>query len=197
MFTGLIQGQGTILAATPHEGGVRLRLQLPDDFPGLAIGDSVAVDGTCLTVVTLTGSEVIMDVSSETLERTTLGRADIVLEGRQVNLEPSLQLSDRLDGHLVTGHVDGMGQVLSRESAGASERWTFAAPSDLMPLLAEKGSVAVDGVSLTINAVAGQSFEVNLIPHSLEVTTLGARQPGDAVNLEADLLARYVARQLA
>ena len=197
MFTGLVRGQGTIVSASPFQGGQRLRIRLPDDFPEPAVGDSLAVDGACLTVTTMEALEVGLDVSSETLQRTTLGLENVPLQGRQVNLEPSLRLSDRLDGHLVTGHIDAVGRVEQRSPAGASERWVFSAPVSLMPLLAEKGSVAVDGVSLTVNAVAEQTFEVNLIPHSLEVTTLGRRRSGDPVNLEADLLARYVARQLA
>lgn len=182
MFTGIVQAVGRIVRVRPLEVDCA-RLDLKD----VAVGDSICVQGCCLTVTALTPTGFTADVSEETLRLT----AGLDRPGA-VNLEKSLALGDRLGGHLVTGHVDGVGEVVGR-AAGVV---TFRAPAELSRFIARKGSVCVDGVSLTVNAVGGSEFEVNLIPHTLEVTTLGRLQPGARVNLEIDLVARYVSRLL-
>jgi riboflavin synthase len=161
---------------------------------GLRVGDSIAVDGACLTVTALRGDGFTSDLSGETLKRTTLGR---LRAGSRVNLERPLRLGDRLGGHLVTGHVDAVGQVVDRIPQGDGEFWRFRFPQDLMPLLVLKGSIAVDGISLTVAELSGDAFGVALIPHTLHHTTLGGKRVGDPVNLEADLLGKHVARLLA
>ena len=195
MFTGLIQGLG-LLHAREHRGGdQRLRFgwgTLPPT--AIALGESIAVNGCCLTVVHFDGAGFAADVSNETLRLTTLGQLP---EGAAVNLERALLASDRLGGHLVAGHVDAVGQVLSVHDDGRSQRWRFAAPAALLRYVAVKGSVAVDGVSLTVNEVDKHGFEVNLVPHTVQHTTFGSRTVGDPVNLEADTVARYVERLLA
>ncbi len=205
MFTGIVQAVGTIAAATPQGDGLRLAIDPgPLDIADVGIGDSIAVNGCCLTVVVRSPADapprLAFDVSGETLRCTT------GLDGRSsVNLEKALRLADRLGGHLMTGHVDGVGTVVAFEAVGAvpaaapgatptSWRLEIEAPAALARFIAAKGSIAVQGVSLTVNAVAGARFEVNLIPHTLAVTTLGALAAGASVNLEIDLVARYVAR---
>ena len=196
MFTGIVQAVGEIARTTPQGDGLRLwldpRALAVDD---VALGDSIAVNGCCLTVVVCESARLAFDVSGETLRCT----AGLAAPGR-VNLEKALRLADRLGGHLVTGHVDGIGTVASFASVVAgsagppSWRLEIDAPRELARFIAAKGSIAVQGVSLTVNAVQGGRFEVNLIPHTLEVTTLGELAPGAAVNLEVDLVARYVER---
>jgi len=196
MFTGIVQAVGEIVRTTPQGDGLRLwldpRALAVDD---VALGDSIAVNGCCLTVVARESARLAFDVSGETLRCT----AGLAVPGR-VNLEKALRLADRLGGHLVTGHVDGIGTVASFASvvAGSEEpaswRLEIDAPRELARFIAAKGSIAVQGVSLTVNAVQGGRFEVNLIPHTLEVTTLDALASGAAVNLEVDLVARYVER---
>ena len=182
MFTGIVQAVGAIVRLAP--------LQIDSgtlDLSDVRVGDSICVQGVCLTVTTMSRGGFTADVSEETLRVTTgLDRPG------PVNLEKSLALGERLGGHLVTGHVDGVGEVARRDGGVLA----FRAPRELSRFIARKGSVCVDGVSLTVNAVAGDTFEVNLIPHTLEVTTLSRLQPGARVNLEVDLLARYVARLL-
>lgn len=192
MFTGIIQAVGTVSWITPAEAGYRMRIDCPELEPaGWREGDSVAVAGCCLTAVGIEDQGFSADLSAETLERTTLGGLD---EGSPVNLEPALALGDRLGGHLVSGHVDGLAELVSVRPAGESRVFRFRVPDSLARFVAEKGSVTLDGVSLTVNAVASREFEVNLIPHTLAVTTLGRLEPGDRVNLEVDLLARYLER---
>ena len=193
MFTGIVQAIGRIEAIAPREQGVRLTVDAGGlDLGGVALGDSVCVQGCCLTVVAQAGRRLGFDVSRETLDCTVgLDRAG------EVNLEKSLGLGDKLGGHLVTGHVDGVGEVLAFEPAGESRRLRLRVPADLSRYVARKGSICVDGVSLTVNRVADDDFEVNLIPHTLEVTTLKRLAAGVAVNLEIDLIARYVERMLA
>ena len=192
MFTGIIQAVGRIAAREAHGGDARLVVDAAAlDLADVAIGDSIAVAGVCLTVVAIDGSRWIADVSAETLACTTLG-AHVAGDG--VNLEKALRLADRLGGHLVSGHVDGVGRIAHIDDDGASQRWTFSLPSALSRYLAVKGSICVDGTSLTVNVVGVDTFGVTLIPHTLAVTTFGARTVGDAVNLEVDLVARYVER---
>lgn len=192
MFTGLVADMGVVERTAPRQGGARLTLRprtLPVDE--LVLGESVACSGVCLTVVERGGGVVSFDAVPETLARTTVGgwRA-----GTAVNLERALALSDRLGGHLVQGHVDAVGRVISRAAEGQGARLRIALPAPIAPLVAEKGSIAVDGVSLTVAAVGRDWFEVALIPETLARTTLGAAQPGTPVNLEADVVARHVAR---
>jgi len=193
VFTGIVQAVGRIASATPHGDGLRIAVEAGAlGLDGVKPGDSIAVAGCCLTVVAVERDRLCFDVSAETLSCTTgLDRT-----GR-VNLEPALRLSDRLGGHLVSGHVDGIGSVIRAEVVGAangSRLLEIEAPVALLRFIAPKGSVAVDGVSLTVNTVAPRHFAVNLIPHTLTVTTLRELTRGARVNLEVDLMARYVAR---
>ena len=195
MFTGLIAGVGILAAREPRGGDARLRIEagtLP--FEGVQLGESIAVNGCCLTVVAFDAHGFAVDASNETLALTTLGRLEI---GAPVNLERAMLPTDRLGGHLVSGHVDGLGIAAKRWDDARAERWRFTAPMALLRYIAHKGSVCVDGVSLTVNAVDDAGFEVALIPHTVEHTAFRALREGDAVNLEVDLLARYVERLLA
>ncbi|MFA5590758.1 MAG: riboflavin synthase [Lysobacteraceae bacterium] len=192
MFTGIIQALGRITRIEPRGGDVRLHIETGSlDLSDVAPGDSIAVSGVCLTALEPSVQGFFADVSNETLGLTTLGDA---AEGDVVNLEKALRLADRLGGHLVTGHVDGLAEVTAIETDARSQRWCFRVPSGLSRYIARKGSVCIDGVSLTVNAVDGDEFEVNLIPHTQQVTTFSQRQVGDAVNIEVDLMARYAER---
>lgn len=194
MFTGIIQGTGRIARSESRGGDLRLTIAAPAlDFSDVAPGDSISVSGACLTVVALGEHEFAADVSNETLGVTTLGA---LRDGDAVNLEKALRLSDRLGGHLVSGHVDGVGRIASIEPEARSQRWLIEAPGELARYIAAKGSICVDGVSLTVNSVKGACFSVNLIPHTVAVTTFARREPGDRVNLEVDMMARYVERLL-
>lgn len=194
MFTGIVASVGRIVRLEPRGGDVRLHVDSADlDLADVALGDSVAVSGCCLTVVALSERGFAFDVSNESLALTTLGRRK---PGDAVNLEKALRLTDRLGGHLVSGHVDGVGTVLSVTDDGRSQRWTFEVPQTLARYIAGKGSVTIDGTSLTINEVDGTRFGVNLIPHTVEHTSFHARKAGDAVNIEVDVVARYVERLL-
>ena len=195
MFTGLIAGVGLLAAREPRGGDARLRIEagtLP--FEGVQLGESIAVNGCCLTVVAFDAHGFAVDASNETLALTTLGRLDV---GAPVNLERAMLPTDRLGGHLVSGHVDGLGIAAKRWDDARAERWRFTAPMALLRYIAHKGSVCVDGVSLTVNAVDDAGFEVALIPHTVVHTAFHALRVGDAVNIEVDLLARYVERLLA
>lgn len=173
-------------------GDTRLRLDTGAlNMRDVAEGDSICVSGVCLTAIDVRGASFCADVSVETLSRTTLGRLRV---GSRVNLEKSLRLADRIGGHLVSGHVDGVASVVAIETDARSQRWTFELPAALSRYVAVKGSICVDGVSLTVNEVAANRFGVNLIPHTLGVTTFAERRVGDAVNVEVDLIARYVER---
>jgi len=192
MFTGIIQSTGRVTRRAPRDGDLRIAIVAPEfDVSDVALGDSIAVSGCCLTLVEREGDTLAFDVSNESLSLTTLGHLGI---GDRVNLEKALRLSDRLGGHLVSGHVDGVGTIVAIEPDARSQRWRIAAPRGLMRYIAAKGSVCVDGVSLTVNAVEDSEFEVNLVPHTLAHTTFGNRSAGDRVNLEIDMLARYVER---
>lgn len=194
MFTGLIQAVGRIDRHESRGGDLRLGLSygaLP--HADIALGESIAVSGVCLTVVAFDESGWQADVSNESLAMTTLGMLSV---GAAVNLERALALGDRLGGHMVSGHVDGIGRVESIRADGRSQRWRFAAPANLLRYVAGKGSIAVDGVSLTVNAVDAGGFEVNLVPHTIAHTAFADTAVGDAVNLEVDVVARYVERLL-
>ncbi|HEX3836880.1 MAG TPA: riboflavin synthase [Steroidobacteraceae bacterium] len=195
MFTGIVQDTGTVAALSARGGDVRLAIRVARlDLAHTRLGDSICVQGCCVTAVALTAAEFEADLSRETLALTTLGRLAV---GAPVNLEPALRAGDALGGHLVSGHVDGVAILVSRSTDARSTRMVFEAPAALARFIARKGSVALDGVSLTVNELDGLRFGVNLIPHTLEVTTLGQLVPGASVNLEIDQVARYVERLLA
>jgi len=190
MFTGIIAAVGSITRIAPTTGGQRLAIDAGGlDMSDVAIGDSIAVNGVCLTAVLKDGKGFEADVSNETLRVTT----GLAMPG-EVNLEKSLRLADRLGGHLVSGHVDGVGEVLRFDALGDNRLLAIRAPRDIARYIARKGSVTVQGVSLTVNAVDGDDFEINLIPHTIAMTTLRTLKRGSPVNLEVDMMARYVER---
>jgi riboflavin synthase len=195
MFTGLVSDVGEVVAVETRHDVRRLRIACSYPVDGIALGASIACSGPCLTAVATGTAEgrtwFDVDAGWETLDRTTLGDWTV---GRRLNLERSLKIGDELGGHLVSGHVDGMATIVGREDLGTTVRFTFEAPKPLARFIAEKGSVALDGTSLTVNTVEGTRFSVLLIPHSLAVTTWQDRQPGDRVNIEVDTMARYAAR---
>lgn len=194
MFTGLVAGVGRLLGREARGGDARLRIgtgTLP--FDAVEAGESIAVNGVCLTVVAFDADSFEADASNETLALTTLGALPV---GRALNLERAMRPTDRLGGHMVSGHVDGVGRVLRVEDDARAQRWRFAAPPPLLRYVATKGSICVDGVSLTVNGVDAEGFEVALVPHTLAHTAFGQTAAGDAVNLEVDLVARYVERLL-
>jgi riboflavin synthase len=194
MFTGIITALGTIRAINPIGDGhdMRLVIEAPwTDVETIAIGASIACSGCCLTVVETGPDWFAVDVSAETLSKSRLGAWRL---GSHVNLERSLRMGDELGGHIVSGHVDGVAEAVSATPENASTRWLFRVPHELSRFIAPKGSITVDGVSLTVNEVQGDIFGVNVIPHTAAVTGFGSLAPGDAVNIEIDMLARYVAR---
>ena len=192
MFTGIVQTVGKIARLEQRDGDVRLTIAADGlGFDDIAIGDSICVAGVCLTAIELHGTNFVADVSLETLACTTLGA---LKAGDGVNLEKSLRLADRLGGHLVSGHIDGVGNVVSIVPDARSLRWTFEVPLALARYVAAKGSICIDGVSLTVNEVDSNRFGVNLIPHTIDVTTFRDKRTGDAVNIEVDLIARYAER---
>jgi riboflavin synthase len=194
MFTGIITGLGTVSRIEPIGGGKDMRLVIAAPWPdtaSIAIGASIACSGCCLTAVQVNDDSFAVDASAETLACTTLGSWKV---GSQVNLERSLKIGDELGGHIVSGHADGVGEALAEKPENGSTRWQFRVPKLLARFIAVKGSVAVDGVSLTVNEVRDDMFGVNVIPHTAAVTGFGSMRPGDTVNIEIDMLARYVAR---
>jgi len=192
MFTGLVAGVGTLESRLALAAGERYRLRQP--FGQLALGESIAIAGACLTVVELDDAHIAVELSPETLARTTLGT---FVPGTRVNLERALLASDRLGGHLVTGHVDGVGSIVGLEPLGEMMRVNVRVPAELARFVAEKGSLTVDGVSLTVNSVSDEAASLLVIPHTRSVTTLGTLEVGQPVNLEVDLVARYVERLLS
>lgn len=194
MFTGIIEAVGRIGAVAPASGDIRLRVETANlDLADVQLGDSIATNGVCLTVVELTGKGYWADVSRETLDNTTVPAWQV---GQSVNLEKALTPRTRLGGHIVSGHVDGVGEVLERYRDARSERFRLRAPAALAKYIAHKGSITVDGISLTVNAVKGDVFELNIVPHTLQHTIMGGYVSGTRVNLEVDVLARYLERLL-
>lgn len=194
MFTGIIETMGSIAAMTPKGGDVTLLINTGElDMSDVQLGDSIAVNGVCLTVTTLPGGSFTADVSGETLARTSLARLTV---GSRVNLEKALTPTTRLGGHLVSGHVDGLGTIKAVVPDARSVRFDIQAPAELAKYIAEKGSITVDGISLTVNSVQGSVFSLNLIPHTREITTVSEWTPGAPVNLEVDIIARYLERLL-
>ncbi len=191
MFTGIIEEVGVVRDIQRRAGYQRTTLEASRILDGVKIGDSLSLSGACHTVVAFDAHQFVVESVNETLQRTTLGQFRV---GSRVNLERSLKLGDRLDGHLVAGHVDGVGKVLQRLESADNVLFEFEVPQHLSPYIAEKGSVAVDGISLTVVSVSDRTFSVAVIPHTLSVTTLAGCYAGDRVNLEVDLIARYLER---
>jgi len=194
MFTGIIEGLGTVSAVRPAGPGKRLAIAAGFDLAGSKVGDSFSVSGACLTAVAIAGRQIEVDVSPETLAKTTLRAVRV---GERVNLERALRLSDRIDGHLVSGHTDGTGAIDSREAAGNAVIVTVSVTHALTRYMIVKGSVAVDGVSLTINHLEAGRFSVSIIPHTAALTTVGLKQRGEAVNIEVDMIGKYVEKFLS
>ncbi len=194
MFTGIVEALGTVAALEQRQGDVRLDIDTGDlDISGVQPGDSIAVNGVCLTAVALSASGFSADVSVETINATTIGEWRV---GRPVNLERALTPDSRLGGHIVSGHVDGVGEIVGRQADARSERFRLRLPATLAKYVARKGSVTVDGTSLTVNDVAGAEFEVNIVPHTLANTVFYSYQVGHRVNIEVDVIARYLERLL-
>ena len=191
MFTGIIEGFGAIASIRPAGQGKRLAIEANFDLDQTKIGDSISVSGACLTAVKIDGRLFEVDISPETLQMTTFGQAKV---GQRVNLERSLRLSDRIDGHLVSGHIDGMGEIRQRETLGNAIIVTIDVPETLSKYMITKGLVAVDGISLTINFCDAGSFSVSIIPLTAKWTTIGFKNKGDPVNIETDMLGKYVER---
>jgi len=191
MFTGIIEGLGTVAKLRSSGRGKRLAVTADFELRGMKIGDSIAVNGACLTAVMISANRFEADLSPETLFRTTLNKAK---PGERVNLERALRISDRLDGHLVSGHIDGIGTLTGREDADNSVIISIAVPESLSRYVIPKGSVAVDGISLTVNDCSHDRFSVSIIPHTSKLTTLGFKKKGEVVNIEADMIGKYVER---
>jgi len=194
MFTGIIAAVGKVESMAPSGGDLRLKIDAGQlDLADVKLGDSIATNGVCLTVVEMTGSHLSFDVSRESLDRTSLGQAK---PGSSINLEKAMAVGDRLGGHIVSGHVDGLGKVVVMEPSARSVKFRFEVPANLERYIAEKGSICIDGTSLTVNQVGPGWFEVNIIPHTMQETIISDYQTGTVVNLEVDLIARYLERLL-
>jgi riboflavin synthase len=193
MFTGLIEGTGTLVGLEGHAKDMRLSVRASFELPDFKVGESIAVDGVCLTVVSFQEKTFAVDVSQETMGRTTFAHRR---QGDKVNLERALRVGDRLGGHLVSGHVDGTAKVASRKRKGESSVLEFAVPAEVCRYLIEKGSVAVNGVSLTVNRLDSRGFEVNIVPYTARVTTMGDLKVGDPVNIEVDQIGKFVEKFL-
>jgi riboflavin synthase len=191
VFTGIIEGLGTVKSLTRGAGGLRMGIEADIPMDEIKVGDSIAVSGACLTVVDFQDNIFEVDVAPETLSKTTLGQVKV---GDRVNLERSLCLGNRLDGHLVTGHVDGVGMVRAKRPLANAVLFAFGVPESLSRYIVQKGSVAVDGISLTVNACKRTTFEVSIIPHTAKITTMGFKKVGDPVNIETDIIGKYVER---
>lgn len=191
MFTGLVETQGIIARVERVSGGAQIEVYAPEFGRDMAMGDSIAVDGVCLTVAKFIRGAFVADISEETLRKTTLGNLS---EAGKVNLERALRLSDRLGGHLVTGHIDGQGKLLLRHASGNSTIYQFQIPTSLLEYVVPKGSIAIDGISLTVAQIKGESIAAAVVPHTEEVTTLKSKPIGAAVNIEVDMLSKYVKR---
>jgi riboflavin synthase len=191
VFTGIIEGLGTVKSLTRAAGGLRMGIEADFSMDKIKIGDSIAVSGACLTLVHFQDNIFEVDVAPETLDKTTLGQAK---RGDKVNLERALRLGDRLDGHMVTGHVDSVGVVKARRPLANAMLFAFGAPDALLRYIVQKGSVAVDGISLTVNACKRGAFDVSIIPHTAKMTTMGFKKVGDSVNIETDIIGKYVER---
>ncbi|WP_456432457.1 riboflavin synthase [Thermosulfuriphilus sp.] len=194
MFTGIVEGLGRIEYLERRASGLKLRLSPPFPASELALGESVAVNGVCLTVIKINQTTANFDVSPETLSRTTLGE---LRPGDQVNVERAVRASDRLGGHIVTGHVDGIGWVLSRRQKGDFFFYEIELPKGLSKYVIEKGSIAIDGISLTVNAISGNIINLAIIPHTAQLTTMGRRRPGERVNIEVDIIGKYIEKLLS
>lgn len=191
MFTGIVEALGNVISVASDTGGMRISIESPEIVAGLKIGDSIAINGTCLTAVELTDTSFAADAILETLAKTNL--SDLTV-GSQVNLERPMRADGRFDGHIVQGHVDSVGTITGLEDEGDGQRFTISIDEPLHRYVVDKGSVTVDGVSLTVAALTDQGFQIALIPHTLQVTILGQRQIGDRVNIEIDVIAKYVER---
>ena len=191
MFTGIIEGLGTVSAVRPTGQGKRLAVEADFDLNQTKIGDSICVSGACLTAVKIDRRHFEVDISPETLQMTTFSQAKV---GQRVNIERALRLSDRIDGHLVSGHIDGVGKIRQSETLGNAIIVTIEVPESMTRYMISKGSVAVDGISLTINTCAADSFSISIIPHTAKLTTIGFKNKGDPVNIETDMLGKYVER---
>lgn len=190
MFTGIIVELGKVVSIQSTSEGARLCISCPEIIRDSQVGDSISVNGVCLTITEIKDHTAFFDVSQQTLNLTTTGSLRV---GDRVNLEPALRVNSRLGGHLVSGHVEGVGRIVSKKISGNSERIEIEAPQSIIQYAIPKGSIAVDGISLTVVEVSNKSFTVVIIPHTLKMTTLGFKKVGDAVNLEADMIAKYVA----
>lgn len=193
MFTGIIEAIGEIKGMKGTEKGISLRISVLQSFGDIKIGDSIAVNGVCLTAKTINGGTFSADVSSETISKTTFGK---IKAGERVNLERALRLSDRLGGHIVTGHIDGIARLKEKRNEGESVRLSFSLDKELLRYVISKGSIAIDGISLTVNEVEGDGFSVNIIPHTAQNTTILGKKAGDEVNIEVDVIGKYVERLL-
>ncbi|WP_096085178.1 riboflavin synthase [Agaribacterium haliotis] len=194
MFTGIIEAVGTVKASERQGGDLRLHIEASElDWGDVQLGDSIATNGVCLTAVELPGNGFVADVSIETLDLTSIGQLKV---GSRVNLEKAMMPKSRFGGHIVSGHVDGLGEVVSRQPDARSERFVLRAPAELAKYIAHKGSITVDGTSLTVNKVNGAEFELNIVPHTIAHTIIGDYQSGRRVNLEVDVIARYLERLL-
>lgn len=193
MFTGIIEAVGNIRDVKGTEGGLSLQVSVPPSFDDVKIGDSIAVSGVCLTAKSVSGGGFIADISAETMRKTAFGR---LRAGVKVNLERALRLSDRLGGHIVTGHIDGTARLKARRDEGESVKLTFSLGNELLRYVISKGSIAIDGISLTVNEVWSDGFSVNVIPHTAQNTTILYKKAGDEVNIEVDIIGKYVERLL-
>lgn len=193
MFTGLIQAVGKLISSTPQSGGRKLVIDISGLESSPTIGDSIAINGVCLTVTSTDGKSASFDAVEETVTRSSLA---LKHPGAELNLEPALKVGSRLDGHFVLGHVDATSKITGINYSGSGQIWKFSLPPQLSALVAEKGSITIDGISLTVASIEESFFTVSLIPHTIENTALRSAAPGDIINLEIDVLARYIARQL-